>query len=164
MQRSGFEEDSRHPVLRCESQSTLLNWEALIRSMPVMMRLPDLRHPMFELHTLFEFIRSFCLLRQLLICLTRSRWVFESYALAVRVLRLNIGAYQFVRLQGTNVIQIFFISLNRTGPVLRAMSTNEHWPSRDYRETQFDPFFFPLRTGKNLYDAAAIFGSDSGGN
>ena len=38
------------PVLICKNQSTLLNWKTVIISMPMVMRLPDLRHPMLELH------------------------------------------------------------------------------------------------------------------
>ena len=146
--------------------------------------LPDLRKSMLDLHGLLEFMRSFRLRKQL--CLTRSRWVFESYALAVRILRSSIGAFQFVRLQETSVIQIFrfapcdrapvllirsparnqcdpdFFSL-RTGPVLRAMSTNNigRLVIID-KHNAIQPFF--LRTGENTYDTAIIFESDPGWN
>ena len=77
-------------LLRYEILSTSFNWETVIRSMPVVMPLPDLRHPMLELYGLYEFIRPFRLLKQL--CLTRSRWIFDSYVLAVRVIRSKIVA------------------------------------------------------------------------
>ena len=37
----------------------------------------------------------------------------------------------------------FFLSLNRTGSVLRAISTNEHRPPRDHQEKQLHPTFLP---------------------
>ena len=148
----------------------------------------DLRQPMLELHGLLEFIRPFRLRKQL--CLTRSRWVFESYAWAVRVLRSNIGAYQFARLQGINVIHIFlfalcdrapvllirssarnqcdpgflFLSLNQTGPYYAlCLRTNIGCLVIIEKHNSIQPFF-PLQNGENLYDTATIFGSDSGWN
>ena len=84
-----FRKTREIPSPRCENQSILLNCETVIRSTPVVMRLPDLRHPMLELHGLFEFIRSFRLLKQ--VRWTPSRWVVDPYALVVSVVRSNIG-------------------------------------------------------------------------
>ena len=129
-----FEIREIHPVLRCKKK---LNWETVSRS-TINARA----------HGLFEFIRPFRLRKQL--CLTRSRWVFESYAWAVRALRSNIGAYQFARLQGTNVIRIFLCALCDRVPValLRLRARN-----------QCDPDFLLLslnRTGPDRFYALCL--------
>ena len=69
------------------------------------MRLPpDLRHPTLGLHSLIEFIRYFCLLKQL--CLTRSR-LSSNHKLWLFAFHDRSSELPFVRLQGTNSIQLF---------------------------------------------------------
>ena len=58
---------------------------------------------------------------------------------------------------------ICFLSLNWTGPVLRAMSTNEHRPSRDYRETQLDLTFFISEVGRTCTTRRRFLGQIQGG-
>ena len=116
MQRSSFEKRARYSVPRCKNQSTLLNWETVIRSMPVVMRLPDLRHPMLELHGLFEFFK---------VLSPAQATMLDPIQMGLRIIRLGCSrftiehrSYQLVRLQGTNVIQIFLFAFCDRASVL----------------------------------------------
>ena len=92
---------------------------------------PDLRHPMLEPHGLLEFIK---------VISPAQATMLDPIQMFLRVIRLGSSlftiehrSYQFVRLQGTNVIQSFLFAFCDRASELLIRS-----PSRN----QLDLFFF----------------------
>ena len=118
---------------------------------------------MFELYGLFKLIRPSRLLKQL--CLTQSRCFFESYALAVRVLRLSIAATNSFACKELMWSRFFYSRFFDRAPGLpiHSPSGNQCDPDFSVRvlrssiglpicspsRNQLDPTFF-LQTGESV--------------
>ena len=110
MQLSGLKNTRDSPSARHQKRSTLLNWEMVSRSMPVVKRFTttNARAPSWRVR-----VYKALSLAQASI-LDPIKMGFSNHRPGCLRFRSSIGAYHFVRLQETNVIQIVLLARSRS--------------------------------------------------